>query len=39
MIDKSHTVHREKLGECFGKLNDESMLAINRALAVFLGFA
>jgi mRNA interferase MazF len=39
MVDKAHTVHREKLGERFGKLNDESMLAINRALAVFLGFA
>lgn len=39
MIDKLHTVPREKLGKPFGKLNDEMMLAINRALAMFLGFA
>jgi mRNA interferase MazF len=39
MIDKAHTVPREKLGGPFGKLNDEVMLAVNRALAVFLGFA
>lgn len=39
MIDKSHTIQREKLKERFGKLDDASMLAINRALAVFLGFA
>ena len=39
MVDKTHTVPREKLGDPFGKLNDEAMLAVNRALAVFLGFA
>lgn len=39
MVDKAHTVPREKLGESFGKLGDETMLAVNRALAVFLGFA
>ena len=39
MVDKTHTVPREKLGDTFGKLNDEAMLAVNRALAVFLGFA
>jgi mRNA interferase MazF len=39
MVDKSHTVAREKIGKAIGRLDDESMLAINRALAVFLGFA
>jgi len=39
MIDKAHTIAREKVGKTFGQLDDESMLAVNRALAVFLGFA
>ena len=39
MIDKAHTVPREKLGEPFGRLDDTTMLAVTRALAVFLGFA
>lgn len=39
MVDKTCTVSREKIGEPFGKLSDELMLAINRALALFLGFA
>jgi len=39
MIDKAQTVPREKIGEPFGRLDDATMLAVNRALAVFLGFA
>jgi mRNA interferase MazF len=39
MVDKVHTIPKEKLGSPFGKLSDEIMLAVNRALAVFLGFA
>ena len=39
MIDKAHTVSRDKLSKPFGRLNDVSMLAVNRALALFLGFA
>lgn len=39
MVDKTHTVSREKVGEPFGKLNDDQILSINRALALFLGFA
>lgn len=39
MIDKIMTVKRDKLGEPFGHLDDESMVAVNRALALFLGFA
>ena len=39
MVDKPQTVPREKTGETFGRLDDDVMLAVNRALAVFLGFA
>jgi mRNA interferase MazF len=39
MIDKAHTVARNKIGASIGRLNDDAMLAVNRALAVFLGFA
>ena len=39
MVDKPQTVAREKIGETIGHLDDESMLAVNRVLAVFLGFA
>jgi mRNA interferase MazF len=39
MVDKAHTVAREKLSTPFGKIDDTLMLTINRALALFLGFA
>lgn len=39
MVDKAQTVSREKIGESFGRLDDASMLAVDRALAVFLAFA
>ena len=39
MVDKPQSVAREKIGAVCGRLNDETMLAVNRALAVFLGFA
>jgi mRNA interferase MazF len=39
MVDKAQTISREKIGSTFGRLNNESLLAVNRALAVFLGFA
>ncbi len=39
MVDKAQTVPREKLGAPFGRVEDEIMLAVNRALIVFLGFA
>jgi mRNA interferase MazF len=39
MVDKPHTVARERVGEVIGRLDDETLLAVNRALAVFLGFA
>ena len=39
MVDKAQTIPREKIGEAFGRLSNESLLAVNRALAVFFGFA
>jgi mRNA interferase MazF len=39
MVDKTQSVPREKIGEVFGHLDDETLLTVNRALAVFLGFA
>lgn len=38
MIDKPMTVKRERIGQAIGSLDQEQMLAVNRALAVFLGF-
>lgn len=38
MVDKAMTVKRDKLGEPFGRLDDATMLAVNRALALFLGY-
>ena len=37
MVDKVQTVSREKIGEVFGHLAEEDMLAVSRALAVFMG--
>lgn len=39
MVDKLQTVPRGKIGKIFGRLDDDAMVAINRALAVFLGLA
>lgn len=39
MVDKVQTVLREKIGQTIGRLDDSTLLAVNRALAVFLGFA
>lgn len=39
MVDKAQSIAREKVGAVIGRLDDETMLAVNRALAVFLGFA
>ena len=39
MVDKAQTVPREKIGETCGQLDDDTMLSVNRALAVFLGIA
>ena len=39
MVDKAQTIPRGKVGAPFGHLDDSGMVAVNRALAVFLGFA
>ncbi len=39
MVDKTLTVKREKIGQTFGHADDETMLAVTRSLAVFMGFA
>ncbi|KAB2936435.1 MAG: type II toxin-antitoxin system PemK/MazF family toxin [Candidatus Contendobacter sp.] len=39
MVDKIVSVKREKVSEPFGRLEEEAMLRVNRALAVWLGIA
>ena len=39
MIDKAMSVRADKLGPSFGRLDDATMLSVNRALALFLGIA
>jgi mRNA interferase MazF len=39
MVDKIRTVARGRVGEIIGHLEQEALVAVNRALAVFLGFA
>jgi mRNA interferase MazF len=38
MVDKITTVRRSRLGTCLGRLNDEDVVRLNRAVLVFLGF-
>lgn len=37
MVDKLTTVPKGKIGERIGRLDDEDMVRLNRAIAVFLG--
>ncbi len=39
MVDKPQSVAREKVGTVMGRLDDETMMAVNRALAIFIGVA
>jgi mRNA interferase MazF len=39
MVDKAMSVMRHRLGQPFGMLESEVMVAVNRSLALFLGFA
>ena len=39
MVDKSQSVPRNKIGKTLGRLDDAALLSVNRALALFLGFA
>jgi mRNA interferase MazF len=38
-IDRPQTVRRPKIGPTIGRLDSNAMLAVHRALAVFLGLA
>ncbi len=37
MVDKAMTVAREKVGEPFGQLEPETLVEVDRCLALFLG--
>lgn len=39
MVDKITTVPKTKLGSRLGRLEDDSLLRLNRAMTVFLGLA
>lgn len=39
MVDKITTVPRSKLGDRIGRLSDEEMVSLGRAVLVFLGLA
>jgi mRNA interferase MazF len=37
MVDKAQSIPRDKVGNVFGQLSEDEMLAVSRSLAVFLG--
>lgn len=37
MVDKAVTVPRDKIRQCIGSIDNETLRAVNRALAIFLG--
>ncbi|MCW5732083.1 MAG: type II toxin-antitoxin system PemK/MazF family toxin [Alphaproteobacteria bacterium] len=39
MVDKAMTVRRERIGKPFGQIDAGTMQAVERSLALFLGFA
>ena len=39
MVDKAMSVRRDRRGDRFGRLEEEAMIAVNRSLALLLGFA
>ena len=39
MVDKVMTVKRDKLGPAFGRIDADTMVEVERCLAVFLGIA
>lgn len=39
MVDKAQTVPRDKVGKMIGHLDDGTLLAVDRAMALFLGLA
>lgn len=39
MVDKPQAVPRDMVGQVFGRMDDATMLAVNRVMMVFLGLA
>jgi len=39
MVDKLTTVSKDRLGEPIGRLDDDDVVRLNRAIVVFLGLA
>ncbi|MGN6144157.1 MAG: type II toxin-antitoxin system PemK/MazF family toxin [Mesorhizobium sp.] len=39
MIDKAMTVRRDRIGKSFGRVDDVTLLATNRSIALFFGLA
>ena len=39
MVDKLTTIPKAKLGTCIGRLADDEMVRLNRAMMIFLGLA
>jgi mRNA interferase MazF len=39
MVDKAITFSRAKIGRSFGRLDDDILLRVNRAIAVWMGIA
>ncbi|MBK1700895.1 type II toxin-antitoxin system PemK/MazF family toxin [Thiococcus pfennigii] len=39
MVDKAMTVERDKVGQTFGRIDADTMVEVERCLAVFLGIA
>ena len=39
MVDKAVTVRRHRVGQAFGRIDADTMVAVERCLAVFLGIA
>jgi mRNA interferase MazF len=39
MVHRINTVRRQKIGAVIGRLDDVTMLAVSRAMVVFLGLA
>jgi mRNA interferase MazF len=39
MVDKAMTIKRDKVGPAFGRVNANTLLEVERCLAVFLGIA
>jgi mRNA interferase MazF len=39
MVDKIQTVRRDKVGTTIGRMHEDAIVAVDRALAIFLGLA